>query len=89
MSDGRLKSRSAYVDAGGVTRTVVVPAGVPAAAVTRVAAAPDERRAVIPVQPREVPAASVLAVQLASADAETVRRLQAEIDALRASLRAG
>ena len=67
-------------------RTLVAPAGVPAASVTRVQAATDAPRPVIPVQPRAVPAAAVLAVQLASADAETVRRLQAEIDALRARL---
>jgi hypothetical protein len=41
---------------------------------------------VIPAQPRGVPAASVLAVELATADAETVRRLQEEIAALRARL---
>ncbi len=66
-----------------------MPAGVPAASVTRVPVAPDEPRHAIPVQPRGVPAASVLAVQLATADAETVRRLQAEVDALRARLAAG
>jgi len=63
-----------------------VPAGVPAAAVTRMPAAPDEPRPVLPVQPRAVPAASVLARQLATADAQTICRLQAEVAALRARL---
>ena len=69
-----------------MTRTVVVPAGVPAASVTRVPVTADEPRPAIPVQPRGVPAACALAVQLATADAETVRRLRAEIAALRARL---
>ena len=70
----------------GSRTALVVPAAVPQASVTRVPVAPEPPADVIPVQPRPVPAASVLAVQLASADAETVRRLRAELDALWARL---
>ena len=70
----------------GSSTVHVVPAAVPQASVTRVPVTPEVPTDAIPVQPRPVPAASVLAVQLASADAETVRRLRAELDALWARL---
>ena len=66
----------------GSRTALVVPAAVPQASVTRVPVAPEVPTGVVPVQPRPVPAASVLAVELAAADAETTRRLRAELDAL-------
>jgi hypothetical protein len=66
----------------------VVPATVPQASVVRVPVTPELPSHAIPVQPKPVPAASVLAVELADADAETVRRLRAELDALWARLTA-
>ena len=46
----------------------------------------DERVVAVPVQPVPVPAAHVVAVQTARADAAQVRLLQAELEALRARL---
>ena len=70
----------------GSRTAIVVPAAVPQAAVTRVPVTPEVPAGVIPVQPQPVPAATVLAVELAAADAETTRRLRAELDALWARL---
>ena len=66
--------------------TVLVVPAVPRATVTPLRVCDAPPRAVVPVQPMPVPQAYVLSVQTARADAETVFRLQAEIDALRARL---
>jgi hypothetical protein len=72
----------------GSRTALVVPAAVPRASVIRVPVTPEVPTEAIPVQPRPVPTASVLAVELAAADAETTRRLRAELDALWARLTA-
>jgi hypothetical protein len=66
----------------GSSTVHVVPGAVPQPSVIRVPVTPEVPAGVLPVQPRPVPAASVLAVELAAADAETTRRLRAELDAL-------
>ena len=66
--------------------TVLVVPAVPRADVTPLAVSPAPPQAAIPIQPMPVPQAYVLSVQTARADAETVRRLEAEIAALRARL---
>lgn len=66
--------------------TVLVVPAVPQATVTPLSVSAAPPRPVVPIQPMTVPQAYVLSVRTACADAETVRRLQAEIDALRARL---
>ena len=68
--------------------TVLFVQAVPAATVTPISAVPAPAPAVVPVQPRAVPSPQVSAVEMAAAEAETIRRLQAEVDMLRARLSA-
>lgn len=68
--------------------TVLYVQAVPRATVTPVSAATSPAPAVVPVQPRAVPTPHVTAVQMAAAEAETIRRLQAEVDMLRGRLSA-